>query len=242
MQRDKITYMARLARLYAPDVPQLVMARFARALAGGHDPTPSGLLDLLQEWLFAEVKQHCIAMHGWALLPDRIVLLATPPNATGISRVIQGIGRRMAPSITHGRVFEGRYRSTLVEDAWMSAALVWAESLPAQLGLVDIPQRWPWSSAQEHTGLRHPAPALTEHTAYWEMGNTPFARQARYRVLLDDGLGGAEQSRIEQALIGQWALGGQAFLDRLASRGSRRAHPVTRGRPNKEFPSNSVTN
>jgi len=234
--------MARLPRLYAPDVPQLVQARFARALASAHDPTPSALLDLLQEWMFAEVKQHGVALHGWALLPDRIVLLATPPHTRGISRVIQGIGRRMAPSITHGRVFEGRYRSTLVEDAWVPAALVWAESLPTRLGLVDIPQRWPWSSAQEHTGLRNPAVALTEHTTYWEMGNTPFARQARYRGLLNDGPSGAEQSRIEQALFGQWALGGQAFVDNLTSRGSRRARPVTRGRPNKSVPSNAVTN
>ncbi|NYT22427.1 hypothetical protein H0A73_02310 [Alcaligenaceae bacterium] len=234
--------MARLPRLYAPDVPQLVQARFARPLANAHDPTPSAALDLLREWLFAETRHQNVAVHGWAILPDRIVLLATPPQAHGISRVIQGLGRRMAPRITHGRVFEGRYRSTLVDDAWIPACLAWAESLPVRQGLVDTPQRWPWSSAQDHVGLRSDASQLTEHTAYWEMGNTPFARQARYQALLNAGTSSSEQSRIEQALFGQWALGNDTFRERLLSRGSRRAAPAPRGRPRKPAGDNTVTN
>ena len=234
--------MARLRRLYAPGITQLAQARFARPLATAHDPTPAPVLNQLQEWLAIEMQGQSIALHGWVILPDRIVLLATPSHAQSLSRVIQGLGRRMATRITHGRVFEGRYRSTLVDGPWVPACLVWAESLPARNGFVDAAQHWPWSSAQEHLGLRMDTGLLTDHAAYWEMGNTPFARQARYQVRLQAGTDKVEEARIEQALFGQWALGGDDFMARMASRSSRRAAPAPRGRPRKNPDHNTVTN
>lgn len=225
--------MARLARLYAPDTPQLVQARLARPLAASHEPAPSAALNLIQTWLAAEIRLHAVALHGWALVLDRIILLATPAQPLALSRVVQGLGRRMAAGLVHGRVFQERYRSTLVEDAWVPVCLAWAESLPVRQGLVDTPARWPWSSAQDHVGLRLDAGLLTDHPAYWQLGNTPFARQAHYRNQLLSGISPAEHSRIERALHGQWALGSDDFLSRLATRGSRRAAPAARGRPRK---------
>src|SRR5690606_1732886 len=120
--------MARLPRLYAPGIPQLAQARFARPLAHAHEPTPAVQLDLLKEWLLIETHKHGIALHGWTFLLDRIILLATPQSAHATSRVIQGIGRRMAVSMVHGRVFHERYRAALVDDAWIPACLSWTES------------------------------------------------------------------------------------------------------------------
>lgn len=242
--------MARLPRLYAPDVPQLVQARFARPFASAHEPTPTATLDLVQEWLTAETQRRNLALHGWAIVLDRIVLLATPGQAHEISRVIQGLGRRMAAGMVHGRVFTERYRSTLLEDSWVPVCLVWTESLPVRQGLVDIPARWPWSSAQEHVGLRLDASLLTDHPSYWAMGNTPFARQAHYQRQLQSGIHAAQAGRIEQALHGQWALGSDDFVARLGPHSSRRAAPAPRGRPRKPGPGatgirangNAVTN
>lgn len=234
--------MARLPRLYAPDIPQLVQARFARPLAAAHEPVPAATLDLLQEWLTAEVRLHGIALHGWVIVLDRLVLLATPPQQQGLSRTIQGLGRRLAAGLRHSRVFEGRYRSTLVEEAWVPACMVWIESLPVRQQLVDTADRWPWSSAREHVGLRIDTGALQDHAAYWGLDNTPFARQARYQASLLAGTSGSEARRIEQALFGQWALGSDEFIAHLASRCSRRASPSAPGRPRKVHTPDAVTN
>lgn len=234
--------MARLPRLYAPDTPQLVQARLARPLAATQQATPSTALDLIHEWLAGEIRRQPVAMHGWAILPDRIILLATPAQPQGLARLVQGLGRQMAACMVHGRVFHERYRSTLVDDAWLTDCLVWAESLAASQGLVDAPACWPWSSAQEHLGLRMDAGLLTDHPAYWGLGNTPFARQARYREMLLTGLTEQASHRIERALLGQWALGPQEFVQRLASRASRRPAPGPRGRPRKTTADNAVTN
>src|SRR3546814_14352492 len=108
----------------------------------------------------------------------------------------------------------GRYRSALVEPGnWILPALIWLESLPVELGHVDLAQTWPWSSAAGHIGMDvHRNDWLTDHPDYWQGGNTPFARQAAHRALLGHGLGSAQSQRIEQAVFGQWALGGSAFL------------------------------
>lgn len=233
--------MARLARLYAPDTPQLVQARLARPLATPQDATPAHSLDLVQEWLFAEVRKRPVALHGWAVLLDRVVLLATPANEEALPRVMQGLGRSMASRLIHGRVFHERYRSALVDGDWVVPCLVWLESLPVREALVDVPARWPWSSAQEHVGMRPDSKLLKEHPAYWGLGNTPFARQAWYRDLLHAGLGQSMATRIQSGIQGQWALGDEAFINRIAARSSRRPAPAPRGRPRKTPPSDPVT-
>lgn len=227
--------MARLARLYVPDLPQLVQAEFLRPLAAASDPTPSTHLDQLLVWLRIEASAQGIDLHGWLLLNDRITLLATPHDARSLSRLIQGLGRRMAAGMRHGRVFTGRYRSALVQPGlWVLPSLVWLESLPAQLHYVDTPGRWPWSSAASHAGLpAYDQDLLKDHTDYWNLGNTPFARQAQYRTMLNHGVGPRQAERVRQALFGQWVLGEEAFLAEIEARASRRIAPAPRGRPRK---------
>src|SRR3546814_2103670 len=126
---------------------------------------------------------------------------------------------------SHGRVFSGRYRSSLVEPGhWLLPALIWLESLPAQLKYVDAPQQWPWSSAAGHIGLdsRHDA-LVTDHPDYWQDGNTPFARQAKYSQRLAQGLSAQQSRRIQDALFGQWVLGEPDFLAQIESRADRKS-------------------
>src|SRR5690606_7967979 len=129
-----------------------------------------------------------------------------------------------------GRVFAERYRSALLQpEAWVLYGLIWLELQPAQHGYVDDALRWPWSSAAQHTGLGSAASRwTTEHPDYWRLGNTPFERQARYRRLLDQGLGQAQTRRLEEALFGQWALGDEEFLARIGRSSTRRLLPAKR--------------
>ncbi|MEO6984152.1 MAG: hypothetical protein ABI155_02260 [Paralcaligenes sp.] len=226
--------MARLPRLYAPHIPQLVQARFAQALAEPADPSPVAELDQLFTWLKESAIEHHVAVHGWSLVNDRITLLATPPGQGNLSRLIQALGRRFAAH-RHGRVFAERYRSTLVEPGlWVLPALIWLESLPVHLSYVDHAEHWPWSSAAYHTGTKAtPSTWVNDHPDYWNDGNTPFDRQARYRQRLNSGLSLSQRQQIQQSLFGQWALGSASFLQQQETRASRRLAPAARGRPRK---------
>ena len=147
--------------------------------------------------------------------------------------------RRVSQAVTNkpGRVFASRYRSALIQPGqWILPVLIWLDQLPVQLGYVDKAEAWPWSSAASHTGNTTAAPAQwqSDHADYWACGNTPFDRQANYRKRLQDGLSREETQRIDQAVSGQWALGGPAFIASLAHTASRRVAPGQRGRPRKK--------
>lgn len=251
--------MARLPRLYAPRIPQLLEARFARALAPADAPTPEAALNTIATWLAAEAQTFshathlppgptplitsaatgsslpAVAIHAWAVLPDRITLLATPGDPRSLSRLMQALGRRMGSGLLRTRVYAGRYHNALLEPGrWVLPAMLWVESLAAQTGLVANATQWPWSSAAEHAGQASAfTGCLLDHPDYWQEGDTPFARQATWRKRLTAGLTAAQSSQIEAALHGQWALGEKIFLSHLGRLASRRVSPAPRGRPRK---------
>ena len=251
--------MARLPRLYAPRIPQLIQARFAHPLAPADAPAPVAALDRIRDWLAQECARpgtgagpaDSVSLHAWIVLPDRITLLATPGDEAALPRLMQALGRRMGSGLMRTRVYAGRYRNALLEPGrWVLPAMVWVESLAVTTGQVGAATQWPWSSAAEHAGLAGGAgaaealagadaptaggwPVLTDHPDYWREGDTPFARQAAWRTRLAAGLGPAHSQPIEAAVAGQWALGEKIFLAHLGRLASRRVSPAPRGRPRK---------
>jgi putative transposase len=171
------------------------------------------------------------------LTPSRLLLLVTPPNEQAIASAVQALGRRLGANLKVGVVFNGRYKTALIEPALFIPAQIWLESSPELDGYAVDAVTWRWSSAGIHTGamaLACPlAIPLTDHDKYWACGNTPFDRQATYLSLLREGLSGSQRQSIESAISGQWALGSTAYVTQIAKVASRRAAPGRRGRPPK---------
>lgn len=254
--------MARLPRLYAPRIPQLAHARFARPLAAADAPAPAASLDKIAAWLAEEAARSArppgaapfrpahpdaalpppdtatVAVHAWIVLPDQITVLATPGNAQALPRLMQALGRRMGSGLLRTRVYAGRYHNALLEPGrWVLPAMLWVESQAVAGRQVAAATQWPWSSAAEHAGqatsAAYPTGWLLDHPDYWHEGDTPFARQAAWRKRLANGLPEAQSRQIEAALHGQWALGEKIFLTHLGRLASRRVSPAPRGRPRK---------
>ena len=225
--------MARLPRLYAPGVAQLASAEFADTTTIYPFDLINPTFPLLVQWLGEASKKYGVAIHGWSLTPNAILLLATPQDSQGVSKVIQSLGRHLAALLKTGAVFSGRYRSTLLEPGvWVLPALLWLERQCVREQSAVDPELWPWNSVAMHTGATGLAPIwLTQHPDYWTCGNTPFDRQANYRQRLQEGNASSTDITIEKALKGQWPLGSEAFLNEIAPLSSRRIRPAKRGRP-----------
>jgi putative transposase len=57
-----------------------------------------------------------------------------------------------------GHLFQGRFKAVLVDtDHYLTALTRYVERNPVAAGLVEQPERWPWSSCRAHLGLE-PAP------------------------------------------------------------------------------------
>ena len=228
----------RLPRLFAPGLAQLVQVRFKPVLAAHwQEQSNKTLLANISNWLGEHAKTNQLAVHAWSLSPAQLLFLATASESSALGRTVQAIGRHLAAELKTGSVFEGRYKSALVEADWVLPAQIWLESAPVEDGYVSLPSTWPWSSAAGHTGIGETAHqsviTVSDHPAYWACGNTPFDRQANYRARLADGLTNPEREQIRSAVMGQWALGSAQFIEQVAKVASRRVVPGKRGRPRK---------
>jgi putative transposase len=223
--------MARQPRLSVAGQLHLVMQRShnASTVFRGDDDYRS-YLDCLR----ASLPQHGVLLHAYMLVPDRVVLLATPPAADSLARLLQALGRRFGAEYNrrHGRsgsLWDGRFRCTVAEaSTQLLDCIRYVESGSAMTGgeVID----YPWSSAAHHAG-RRVDPLVSEHAEYWRLGNTPFEREARYRALIEEPLSAATQRRIGEACLKGWALGGPSYIQAIEQQTQRSAAPRRRGRP-----------
>ncbi len=223
--------MARLARLFAPGVPQLAQVRFAVPLNAAQ--AQHVILEQASQWLQESARAQQVALHAWLVTNEQVVMLGTGTTPTALSRVIQDLGRKLAARLRLGKVFAERFRSTIVEPGqWVIPCQLWIEGLVVRQELAAEAEFWAWSSAAHHLGLSV-CQDITAHADYWACGNTPFERQAAYRALSKEGLGRSQIMQIEAALQGQWALGSAGFLEAVGESATRRPVMARRGRPKR---------
>ena len=228
--------MARLPRLAVADHAHLVLLR-------GHAGQPVFRDDIDRMAFRSALQNACraenVALHAYALLPERVWLLCTPGSARGLARAMQSLGRgfSLAFNRRHGRsgsVWDGRYHASVVDGGEHSlAAMLFVDQAPVRERLAASAESANWSSARQHLGLETNL-ALTDVAGYWSLGNTPFERCAAYRAMLDEPLGSQLVKRLSAATQRGWAVGSPAFLDNLRQSLARPVAPQPRGRPRKQ--------
>jgi putative transposase len=226
--------MARQPRLSLPGQLHHVLLR-------GNNRQPVFADDADRALWVALLTQHAsaqgVALHAWALMPDHIHLLLTPQRDGALSLCMQATGRAYVQAFNrrhgrHGTLWEGRYRSTVLEtEPWLLRAMVWLDTHPQRAGLSDhLGGAHPWTTAAHYLGLRHER-ALTVPAPYWALANTPFAREAAYRTLLEHGSQAAHTLALTHAGLKGWVLGSAPFVAGLQVQTPRRLHMATSGRP-----------
>jgi len=228
--------MARLARLVAAGQVHLLVQRGSNAqpVFVDHQDRES-YLELLRE----AAASNDVAIHAYALTDSEAILLATPHDAAGLSRLMQALGRRYVARFNrrHGRsgtLWDGRFRASVIEaERHLRECICFVELAPLRAGLAREVHEYRWSSARHHLGAASDA-LVTDHPSYWSMGNTPFEREAAHRQLLERGLAAEEIRAIADAMLKGWALGSDRFAAELEERGCRRVRPGRRGRPRRD--------
>jgi len=148
------------------------------------------------------------------------------------------VGRRYARYFNRvasrtGTLWEGRFRSAVFDPArWMLPAMLYVEGNALRAGEVTTPEADCWSSYHHHAGIEA-SPFVSDHSAYWELGNTPFERQSNYRMLTAEGLSGKTLETLRGHAHSGWPLGDEAFLAQLERHATRRVQPLPKGRPKK---------
>jgi putative transposase len=235
--------MARQPRLILPRQPHLIVQR-------GNDNQTIFRDDedhaRFHGWLQECARLYKVAVHAWVLMPNHVILLATPDDEDGLALMMQKVGRHYVPwfNAKHGRsgtLFQGRFRTSLVDAApYLLAASRYLELAPVAAQLAQEPAGYRWSSYAHHAGLG-PDTLVTDHMLYWSLGNTPFQREAAYTELVQQGYARDEGTLIGTALAKGWPVGSDAFKAELERKTRRQILPAKRGRPFKATPAETVS-
>jgi len=225
--------MARLPRLSLAGYPHHVIQR-----GNNRQAIFSSAADyrfLLQ--LIRQYARDCqVAVHAYVLMSNHFHLLLTPQENEGLGRMMQGVGRSYVQHFNRqhkrtGTLWEGRYRSTVLQtERYLLQCMAYIDLNPVRAAMVAGPQDYPWSSFAHYAGQRTD-PLVSPHPLYWELGNTPFAREAAYQSLVQAGVDGSAQQALTDATLRGWALGEADFVADLQKRTGRRISKSKAGRP-----------
>jgi putative transposase len=197
--------------------------------------TPADFQRML-DLLFEHARAQGVDVHAYVLMSNHLHLLLTPQKDQALPKMMQAVGRSYVQVFNkvHGRtgtLWEGRYRSTLIQtDRYLLACMVYIDLNPVRAHMVALPEDYPWSSYAHYTGRRTDR-LITPHPLYWGLGNTPFAREAAYAELVQAGIGADQQGALIDATLSGWALGDASFVAGLQPLTQRRLSKGKAGRP-----------
>jgi len=187
-------------------------------------------------WL-KEYSLKCgVDIHAWVMMTNHVHLLCTPRVEGGISRMMQGLGRRYVQyfNFKYGRtgtLWEGRFKSCLIqEERYLLEVYKYIELNPVRAELVTDLGAYRWSSYQVN-GLGKVSDLCTPHQEYLSLGKKAGTRQKNYREFFVQH---AEEEVLEEIRTSThkgMAFGTDSFKEELGMLTGRRLQSKKRGRP-----------
>lgn len=126
------------------------------------------------DWLAESAVRTDCAIHAYVLMTNHVHLLVTPTVADSAGQLMKRLGQRYVQRVNRlyrrsGTLWEGRYRSSLVQDeTYALACHRYIELNPVRAGMVDHPRDYPWSSYRAKgagRGRWQPQPAFNLRAA-----------------------------------------------------------------------------
>ena len=225
--------MARLPRLTVTGYPQHVILRGNnRQDIFRNTADYQRMLDLIEQ----HSRELGVEIHAYVLMTNHLHLLLTPQKDQALPKMMQAVGRSYVQTFNkvHGRtgtLWEGRYRSTLIQtERYLLACMAYIDLNPVRAHMVAEPDDYIWSSYSHYVGRRNDR-LITPHALYWGLGNTPFAREAAYAEMVHAGIQADQQRALTDATLSGWALGDAQFIAGLKLQTPRRLSKDKAGRP-----------
>jgi putative transposase len=228
--------MARLPRPLIPGVPAHVIVR-------GNDRQAIFKTDgdriFFHRCLCESSRQGSVAVHAYVFMTNHVHLLVTEGVVGGLAGVIQSLGRRYVSyfNFLHGRtgtLWEGRYRSSLVEtERYLIACQRYIEFNPVRAGIVRRPSDYSWSS-HRHFVAGVPDDLVTPHSMILSLATDELGRREEYARLFEAEPPAEQTERIRHAINKGLAIGSDEFARSVNAVLGRPTTVRRRGRPARE--------
>lgn len=225
--------MARRPRLVLPAVPLHIIQRGNnRAPCFVHQTDYLVYLTLLRQYAAGTACQ----VHAYVLMTNHVHLLLSSSNATGPSVLMRRLGQHYVQYFNRrhartGTLWEGRFRSCLVEDErYLLICQRYIELNPVRANMVCDPGQYRWSSYHANAyGLDDGL--VTPHLIYAGLGKHEHERRAAYQDLFRDVFPDQLLDRIRRAGNSNKPLGPASFIEEVARASGQPVGLERRGRP-----------
>ena len=227
--------MPRRRRLLLADVPQHLIQRGNNRHATFF--TSDDYRFYLERIADAAKKYEC-SVYAYVLMTNHVHLLASSALPSGLSLMMQHVGRCFVRYINRtyrrsGTLWEGRFKSSLIEtETYFLRCCRYIECNPVRAGMVHGPGEYRWSSYGYHA-FGTPDALLSGHETYMALGMTPEERESAYRALFRVELDDISLAEIREAITKGWPVGSDRFKQQIEEVLQRAAGPLRRGRPPK---------
>jgi len=225
--------MPRTARVVLPAYPHHVVQR-------GHNRQMCFVESFDYERYLAtlaEVKKELgVKVYAWCLMTNHVHLLLEPSNATSLGLLMKRLSGRQTRHRNRleqrsGTLWEGRYKSSLVQDdGYLLACCRYIELNPVRAHIVAAPEDYRWSSCRARLGYATSS-ILDLDPCYRELAAEESARRERYGEFLQSAIPEGEWALIRRAVQRGQLTGNEAFRQQVAETLHRRIENRGPGRP-----------
>lgn len=191
-------------------------------------------------WLKEYADLHQVEVLAYCLMTNHVHLIAIPATDDGLQQTLKPLHMRYAQRLNRqrqwsGHVWQGRFFSSPLDDAYLWTALRYVECNPVRAGMAERAQDYRWSSAAAHCGLR--PDALIKAESPWQQQLAAVADWPGWLAQADD-----ENALNTLRLHANKGLpcGDEGFVAKLGDMAGRCLAPKPQGRPKKEPEEKSI--
>jgi putative transposase len=157
--------------------------------------------------------------HAYCLMPNHFHLFLETPLAN-LSRAMHFLIANYTSYINkkydrHGHLFQGRFRSVLVDAVGYAKELSrYIHLNPVRSGLVERPEKFAWSSYGYYLGKAEPERWLETSAVLRLFGEQPKYASKAYSAFVDDGIGKDIAASIRDS-VKKGILGSEEFIEKI---------------------------
>lgn len=190
------------------------------------------------KWLSKFSVQYEVSIHAHVLMTNHVHLLCTSKTDTGISKMMQSLGRMYVGYFNYhykrtGTLWEGRYKSSVVDSRQYLLQLYrYIELNPVRAGMVTHPGEYTWSSyAYNALGISNTL--NTPHEEYLNLGKDDSERSIVYKEFCTHITPNKVLTIIRKSINKGLALGSEDFIQQVETLTKLRVSAKKAGRPKK---------
>jgi putative transposase len=222
--------MSRLSRTVFAGVPHHITQR-------GNRREDIFFADEDREAYLAWLHEYCVKFEveilAYCLMINHVHLVAVPVTDDGLHRALKPLHMRYAQRINRargwkGHLWQGRFFSSPLDEAYLWAAVRYVERNPVCAGMVERAEDYRWSSAAAHCGKR--SDSLLKLESGW---SRQFSQTESWSDWLSAGDGAEEIQLLRRNVEKGLPCGSVGFVQELGKLAGRLLEYRPQGRPTK---------